>query len=105
MPHVYCLDCDRKIILHTDVRVGDQVICSNCDAEFQLVSISPVEIDWLFDDDYDDDDDDYDDWDDDGYDDEDDNEEEWSHLISKQRRFQEYAPSNSRKRFRDAHHE
>ncbi|MCB0074583.1 MAG: hypothetical protein KDE20_24125 [Caldilineaceae bacterium] len=99
MPHVYCLDCDRKIILHTDVRVGDQVICSSCDAEFQIVNLTPVEIDWLFDG-YEDDDDDYDDWDDDEeYEDEE--EEEWTHLISKQRRYQEYAPDNSRKRFRD----
>lgn len=103
MPHVYCLDCDRKIILHTDVRVGDQVTCSSCDAEFQIISLSPVEIDWLFDG-YEDDDDDYEDWDDE-YEDEDDEEEEWMHLVAKQRRHQGQATDSSRKRFRDAFHE
>ncbi|MEZ4609158.1 MAG: hypothetical protein R2838_02685 [Caldilineaceae bacterium] len=56
---------------------------------FRSVNLTPVEIDWLFDG-YEDDDDDYDDWDDDEeYEDEE--EEEWTHLISKQRRYQEYA--------------
>ena len=55
MPHVFCLDCDRKIMLHTDISVGDQVACSSCDSEFQIIGLSPIEIEWLYDD-YDDDD-------------------------------------------------
>ena len=92
MPHVFCLDCDRKIILHSDVRVGDQVTCSSCDAEFQLISIDPLEIEWLYGD--------FDDDDDDSSDDEE--EDDWSHLVAKQRRHQVQPDLSLRRNNRDS---
>ena len=57
MALVYCLDCDRKLPLALHQRPGDLIICPACDAEFELVTVNPPEIEWLYDE-YDDDDDD-----------------------------------------------
>ena len=92
MSHVYCLDCDRRIVLHAHVLEGDQIVCSSCDAEFQVVSVSPVEIEWLYDD-YEDDEE-YDDDDDD----EEEEEEEWAHLVAKQRRHANFLFATPRRR-------
>lgn len=97
MPHVYCLDCDSKIVLHSQIQVGDQCTCSDCDAEFQIVNVNPPEIEWLYDD-YDEYDDDYDDLDEDEDDEED---QEWSHLVAKQHRHAGYADNGYRRRATD----
>ena len=104
MPHVYCLDCDSKIVLHNQIQVGDECVCNECDAEFQIVNVSPVEIEWLYgnyDDDYDDDDDDdaYDDEEEDG--EESEEGEEWAHLVAKQRRHAGHAEHGARRRTAD----
>ena len=100
MPHVYCLDCDSKIILHTQIQVGDQCICNDCDAEFQIVNVNPAEIEWLYDDyDYGDDDDYDDDVDDEDEDGEED--EEWTHLVAKQHRHAGYEENGYRRRTAD----
>jgi hypothetical protein len=32
-------------------RIGQQVICPNCDAELEVIETDPVELDWVYDDD------------------------------------------------------
>ena len=54
MRTAYCLDCDRSIKLGDRFRVGDTVDCTHCEAEFQLVSLEPPEIEWLYEDEDDD---------------------------------------------------
>ena len=63
MNAVYCLDCDRKLHINSKHDVGDAIKCPLCDSEFEIVSMQPPAIEWLYDD--------YDD-----YDDEDEEEEE-----------------------------
>lgn len=60
MAVVYCLDCDRKLPLTLYQRKGNVIVCPACDTEFEVVTMNPPEIEWLYDE-YDDDDDDDDD--------------------------------------------
>jgi len=61
-----CPDCGRKIAVDPQLQVGDEIICSHCDAELEVVSLDPVELDWLYLEpaDEDEDWDDVEDWDD-----------------------------------------
>jgi hypothetical protein len=38
-------------------RIGQKVICPNCDAELEVIETDPVELDWVYDDDSDEDED------------------------------------------------
>lgn len=51
MKKVYCLDCDRAISIQNDAEFGDEIVCHSCEAEFELVSLNPPAIEWLYDDD------------------------------------------------------
>lgn len=72
-----CPDCDEAINFGSRVRIGQRVTCPHCAADLEVVEISPIELDWAYEDedwedeeddqedDWDDDDDDWDDDDDD----------------------------------------
>jgi lysine biosynthesis protein LysW len=78
-----CPDCNSEIRLRKAPHLGQTVVCANCHTNLEVVNRSPLELDWVFEDpfddepeeewddeeydydDWDDDDDDYDDWDDD----------------------------------------
>jgi len=84
-----CAECDEEIEVSDRVRVGQQVVCSNCGARLDVVSTNPLELDPAYDEDDDWEDDDLDDgeldddWeddelsDDDEKDDFDDDDEKW----------------------------
>jgi lysine biosynthesis protein LysW len=75
MAAVLCPDCGQKIVIGPKPKKGQYVTCPHCNTELEIVSISPLELDWApfdgeddpFDDDdiWGDDDEDLDDWDDD----------------------------------------
>lgn len=101
MATVYCLDCDRKIVLNLAHKPGDSVSCTSCGAEFEIVSMDPPELEWLYED-YDDaydDDEPSDTWYEDN-DDEDwvDSDEDWSWMLAKQQRLQTQTASSRRRR-------
>ena len=82
MATALCPDCGQKIVIGPKPKKGQWVSCPHCNADLEIVSISPLELDWAaydededFDDDFWEDDDDFDDWDDDD-DDEDDFDDE-----------------------------
>jgi alpha-aminoadipate carrier protein LysW len=77
MGRVYCPDCDEKIVLNPDVELGLRFVCPNCDVELEVISVDPLEIDWAYDDSWDEDEE-YDDEEDDDeeYDDDDDDDDE-----------------------------
>ena len=54
-----CPDCGERITLKGRIYLGRSAICPNCDAELQVTSTSPLELDWR-----DEDDDEYEDKDD-----------------------------------------
>lgn len=73
MKKVKCLSCDADIDIIGTPEIGDVLVCTECDAEFEIVSAHPLRIDWYFLED-DSDDDLYDDSEDEEFDDE---EEKW----------------------------
>jgi len=81
----FCPDCEEPVRVATP-KVGQRVACQSCGAELEIVEVSPLELDWAYDETADDweeeeeeeevdDLDDGDDWDDDDWDD--DEEEPW----------------------------
>lgn len=81
MATALCPDCGQKIVIGPKPKKGQWVSCPHCNADLELISISPLELDWaqydededLEDDFWDDEDDDeFDEWDDedDDFDDE-----------------------------------
>jgi len=48
MKTVNCLSCDAEIEIKGKVEIGQLVVCEACDAEFEIISLNPIQIDWLF---------------------------------------------------------
>ena len=63
-----CLACNDDIYIGNNPQIGRYVICDNCDAEFIIIDLKPVLIDWPDFDDYSDEDEGYYDDIDDEYD-------------------------------------
>ncbi len=49
MDDAYCPDCDGKIVLPPDVKLGQKLTCPHCEAELEVISLDPVELDWAYD--------------------------------------------------------
>jgi hypothetical protein len=64
MTHVYCPDCDGRIVINPHAVLGMKLTCPHCDAELEVIGTDPVEIDWVYDWEWDDDEeeDDDEDW-------------------------------------------
>ena len=62
---VECLDCEQKIQLSFEPVLGQIITCPHCEAEFEVIALNPVELDWAFFDLGDEDEDDDLEWDDD----------------------------------------
>jgi lysine biosynthesis protein LysW len=71
MATALCPDCGQKIVIGPKPKKGQWVSCPHCNADLELISISPLELDWaqydeedVEDDFWDDEEDEFDDWDD-----------------------------------------
>jgi len=64
MARGFCPECDASIDLGNTPAKGQKVTCKSCGAYLEVVAISPIELDWAFDEEVDYDDDDYDEDDD-----------------------------------------
>ena len=62
-----CMACDRDIVFSKQPKIGFQVSCKNCETEYVVIALNPIELEWVFDDDFDEDD--YRDYEYDEYDD------------------------------------
>lgn len=74
MDVVACPDCGQKIDLGSQPKLGQEVTCPYCEADLEVISLDPLELDWAYiepatDEDDWDDLDDWDDWEDDEDDD------------------------------------
>ena len=49
MASTYCPDCDEKIVLQSPVSLGQKLTCPHCDAELEVISVEPLELDWVYD--------------------------------------------------------
>lgn len=45
----HCPLCRDTVSLGSSVKVGDRIICPGCDAQLEIVSLQPVELDWPYD--------------------------------------------------------
>ena len=45
-----CLSCQAELRFHQNPRIGNMVRCHKCDAEFQVVWLKPLEIEWPWED-------------------------------------------------------
>lgn len=71
-----CIECDEEIEINGRPKLGQKVTCPNCGAELEIASINPLELDWAYEEEDDDDDWDDDDFDDDEFTDDDDLEDD-----------------------------
>ena len=60
-----CPDCNAEIRFRKTPHLGQIVTCHNCQTNLEVVRRNPLELDWAFQDPFDEDDEDYEDWDDD----------------------------------------
>jgi lysine biosynthesis protein LysW len=61
MPKTYCIECDATITVNAP-HVGDQVRCGECGVVLEVIDVDPLELDFPYEDDWDEDEDV--DWDD-----------------------------------------
>lgn len=59
IPIAHCPDCRERIRLGGRLYIGKTITCSNCDAELEIIETDPLELDWAYD--GEDEDDEYDD--------------------------------------------
>lgn len=82
MASANCPDCNQKINLGQKPKKGQLLTCPFCNTDLEILSLSPLELDYALYDDYDDEDwdddefDDMDDWDDEEFDEDEDWEDE-----------------------------
>jgi lysine biosynthesis protein LysW len=61
----FCPECEGVLKFDRPLEEGNIVTCPKCSVYLEVISVSPLEFDWVYEDDYDDDDYDDDDFDDD----------------------------------------
>ncbi len=44
---VECPMCSESIVLPDNIEFGDLVDCEECDREFEVVSVQPLELEWV----------------------------------------------------------
>lgn len=49
MKTTYCLDCESSIELSSSLGAGSLVECSFCEAQFEIIDVDPIELDWTYD--------------------------------------------------------
>lgn len=63
MAQGFCPECDTEVGLGKSPKLSQRVTCHNCGAFLEVVETSPIELDWAFEEE--DEDDDFEDFDDD----------------------------------------
>ena len=49
MANAYCSECDGRIRFNPHVSLGQKVICPHCDADFEVIGVALLELDWICD--------------------------------------------------------
>jgi lysine biosynthesis protein LysW len=47
MKYGECPNCERMVNVGKHLRIGQQVVCHNCDTKLEIYSIDPIELDWV----------------------------------------------------------
>lgn len=48
MSTAFCLDCDRLLDLGHNPKIEQRVTCPRCETKFEVVSLDPIELDWVY---------------------------------------------------------
>lgn len=102
MQESVCLGCERTLQVPSNLNVGDTFTCPQCQTDLEIASLDPPVLDWPHDDTYDDwDESSEDDYEDDWLDDDDewldDEDDDYSWMLTKQKRHQEIADLDRRR--------
>lgn len=49
MASTFCPDCDGKLTINPAAKIGQRLVCTHCDAELEVISTEPLELDWAYD--------------------------------------------------------
>ena len=49
MAVAFCLECGNSISLGTRLHEGQRLICTECGARLEVISLRPLELDWVYD--------------------------------------------------------
>jgi lysine biosynthesis protein LysW len=49
MISAFCPDCDEEMTFNPHPRLAQKVICPHCDADLEVISVDPLELDWAYD--------------------------------------------------------
>ncbi len=44
-----CPSCGADVELGRKPQIGDLVVCPECEAELEVISVNPLELDWAYD--------------------------------------------------------
>lgn len=42
-----CLDCQKELELPEQAEIGDVLVCDECGVEMEIISVEPIELDYL----------------------------------------------------------
>lgn len=59
MPYATCPGCDENIYLRNAPKLGDIVYCPTCETELEVIGVNPIELDWPWEDDEEDEEDEW----------------------------------------------
>jgi lysine biosynthesis protein LysW len=45
-----CIECDARIFIKKHPHLGDEVVCPECGTFLEVVSVSPLKLYWMFED-------------------------------------------------------
>jgi glutaredoxin len=49
MTIAFCPDCEEGIGFRVKPKLGQRIQCPHCDADLEVINVSPLELDWAYD--------------------------------------------------------
>ncbi len=46
----YCPKCGATIRFRVEPELGERIVCGECDEKLEVVSLNPLELDWVYED-------------------------------------------------------
>ena len=45
---IECIDCGCKSVIKGQIELGQELVCPECETWMQIVSLEPIEVDWIY---------------------------------------------------------